>query len=367
MKISLESAAYYFDVSTDTLYSNPKYSKFVQEKYFDIDLYNKTTIVTANENNFCIDMVNFSEFIISTIGEEIFYKRLPALKRQEVKRGIEKSKFPTSIANLIELTFSDEWIEKYRYIENNNYIPLEEREPLTFEYLKRHYWEDKKTTLEIADSINVPEGWVCKEIRRLGMQKKKNGIAHKGKKGYMMSEAQKAKRQKQPHAKAIVQICPKTYLIIKEYSSQGAVERYGHKRENVRKAIKSAGLSKGYLWAFKGLENITINVVKKRGTVEGKLQAFNYKKPTKWEFEKAYIIENKTSVECAELFKCHKGTIAALAREYGLKKRTGKISDAELEHLRVVKGLSAEEIGKQCGYSTSSIFTYLSRSGIKKG
>ena len=65
-----------------------------------------------------------------------------------------------------------------------------------------------------------------------------------------MSKEQREKRENQPHAKAIVQICPKTFTIIQEYSSQGAVNRYGFSRENVRKALKRCGLSGGLSLGF---------------------------------------------------------------------------------------------------------------------
>ncbi len=204
----------------------------------------------------------------------------------------------------------------------NEYVPFEQREPLTANFIMTEYWARQKTTLEIAEELNVPENWVYKEIKRLGLQKKQNGIKLKsGHKGEIMSKKEREKRQNQPHAKPIVQICPKTLKVIKEFSSQGAVNREGFNREKVRSAIKTGGLSKGYFWAFKGFEAATIEVVKRRGTIDRKLQVFNYKKPSKKTFEYHYITQNKTAKECALIFECHPGTIAALAKEYKLSKR----------------------------------------------
>lgn len=136
-----------------------------------------------------------------------------------------------------------------------------------------------------------------------------------------MSSEQKEKRKNQPHAKPIVKICPKTFKILKEYSSQGAVVKDGFRREDIRKALKKGGISKGFLWAFKGMETPTIQVVKKRGNIDIKLQANLFKKPTKEELEKHYIKRNLTCKECAKIFRCHHNTIARIASEYGLKKR----------------------------------------------
>ena len=238
------------------------------------------------EADFKINMIGLAEFVLKMLGYEPFYKNFPTLKRQSIKEAIKNSKCSAATANLIKDTFYDEWHSDYENYDPTKYIPLGDREPLTFDFIRARYWMAQKTTLEIADELNVPEYWVQKEIRRLGMQKKENGIFLKGKKGYKMSEEEKVKHQNQPHAKPIVQICPKSFTIIKEYNSQGAVERYGFKRENVRKAIKSGGISKGYLWAFKDLAEVTIRVAKKRGTLDRKLQAYEYEKPSKALLEK---------------------------------------------------------------------------------
>jgi len=313
MKVSLELAANYFEIQESYLYSNPKYSKYISKEMFDMDKY---------------------------------------IADQQQKQDVY---------------FEDEDYEEPESETPAAYIPLDQREPLSASFVMKEYWAKQKTTHEIAKELNVPESWIATEIKRLRLGKKERGIRFKsGRKGKVMSQEQRKKRQNQPHAKPIVQICPKTYRVVKEYSSQGAVERYGFSRENVRRAIKICGLSKGYLWAFKDFKEATIKVAQKREALtRQKLQAYEYKRPTKKQLEQLYITQNKTLDECAEIFRCHKTTLAILAGKYGLKKRTKKVSIDELRYLRVEKRLSAKEIAQQLGYTTQTIRTYLSRNKIR--
>lgn len=313
MKVSLELAANYFEVTETYLKSSSKYLKYVSKAMFDMDRY------------------------------------------------IADQKQTQEIENYEDIDFEENETHK-------SYIPIQDREPLTAHYIMRVYWVEQKTTLEIANEFNVPDSWVQKEIKKLGLGKRERGIRFKsGHKNKVMSKEQRKKRQNQPHAKSIVQICPKTHLTIKEYSSQGAVERYGFCRENVRRAVKTCGLSKGYLWAFKDLKEATIRVAKKNeSSIKRKLQAREYKRPTKKQLKHLYIIQNKTLVECANIFNCNRTTLAILAGKYDLKKRTGKVSKIQLKHLYIDQRLQAKQIAKKLGYTTSSISTYLSRYGIKR-
>ena len=313
MKVSLELAANYFEIQESYLYSNTKYSKYISKAMFDMDRY---------------------------------------IADQQQKQDVY---------------FEDEDYEDQESETPAAYIPLDQREPLSASFVMKEYWSKQKTTHEIAEDLNVPECWVMKEIKRLGLGKHERGIRFKsGRQGIVMSQDERKKRQNQPHAKPIVQICPKTYLIVNEYSSQCAVERHGFVRENVRRAIKTCGLSKGYLWAFKDFKEATIRIAQKREALtRRKLQAYEYKRPTKKQLEQLYIIQNKTLKECAEIFKCAKTTVAILAGKYGLKKRTEKVSIDELRYLRVEKRLSAKEIAQQLGYTTKTIQTYLNRNKIR--
>jgi len=363
----------YLEVSEDALYAG-KYKSFIVRggdlNRFDMDAYSKQAEKLQEEEDFCIDAVNFAEFIMEIIGKDVFWKSIPTMKRQEVKRGIERCRFSFSIAEMIEEIFSEAWrlsYENYEEVEEKpEYVPFEERVPLTASFMIGHYWHQKKTTEEISRELNVPEGWIQKEIRRLGVQKRENGIKLKGRKGYIMPEAERKKHRVQPHAKPVVQISPKTFRTVKEYSSTGAVERHGFRRENVRKAIKSAGLHNGYLWAHKGLEKPIIESAKKRGNLQTKLQASAYKRPTKTQLKKLYIDNSMTASECAEIFRCNKGTIAVLAMNYGLKKRTKKVSIDELKHLYLEEGLQAKEIAERVGATAKTVSTYLSKNGIRK-
>jgi hypothetical protein len=373
MLVTVELASIHLGIDERYLVNpNTKYGKFYKKGMFDIEGYNSWLTEKEEYNRYIFETVDLAEFILNKLGEDSFYKLIPTLKRQAVKKGILRQKFSKSIASLIREIFEDEWMDDYLSDEISQegvtkYIPIEERQPLTEAYIMRVYWAEQKTLDEIAKELNVPSSWVQKEIKRLGLGKKERGIRHKsGHKGKVMSKEERQKRQAQPHAKPVVQICPKTYLVINEYSSQGAVERSGFNRENVRKAIKSGGLSKGYLWAFKGYETATIKVVEKRGTLKRKLQAREYIRPTKPQLEKLYITQNKTLGECAEFFKCHKTTIAILAGRYGLKKRTGKLNMEQVKKWYLENGLMAKEIAERTGRTTKTIATYLSRAGVTR-
>ena len=375
MLISVAAAAEYLDTNLNILYSNPKFMPYIRNEVkrdnmsmFDIDSFEKLSLEKEDDLNFCIDMVNFAEFVIEIIGEKEFYKKIPTLKRQSIKEGFLRSRFSLTRAKHIRKTF-DEWYESYLSYEEaeTEYIPFEQREPLAASFIMHNYWSSQKTTLEIAEELNVPQGWVISEIKRLGLQKRANGIIVKGGlKDTIMSKEQRQKRENQPHAKAIVQICPKTFEVVREYNSQGAVNRYGFRRENVRKAIKRGGLSGGYLWAFKDLEQITINVAKKRGNIEVKLQAAAYIKPSKKELEELYLRQGKTSTEIAKICKCHKNTIAKLCSDYKLYKPKANLSVEKLEHLYLKEKMMAKDIAKMYGLSAQTVSTYLSRNKIRK-
>lgn len=375
MLISLEAAAAQFETTMKSMSCNPKYRFFIITKIkrdnvsmFDIDAFNKSQEDKRADREFCIDMVNFAEFVIDIIGEDDFFSKITTIKRQRVKEGFANSRFTLTTAELIKNTF-DEWYSSYLNYEEvePEYIPLEHRKPLRADYIKFNYWYSQKTTSEIAEELNVPQGWVIGEIRRLGLQKKANGIKVKsGHKDTTMSQEQREKRENQPHAKPIVQICPKTFKIIREYNSQGAVNRYGFSRENVRKALKRCGLSGGFLWAFKGAEQATINVAKRRTKIDVRVQVHEYVPPTKEELHNLYIVQGKSATQIAKKYGCHKGTIAQLAMKYELKKRTGKISIKDLKRLYIDEKLQAKEIAYMYGRTPKTIATYLSRSGIRR-
>lgn len=375
MLISIEAAASYFETTVKSMSCNPKYMPFIKTKIkrdnvsmFDIDAFNKSQENKKKDQEFCIDMVNFAEFVIDIIGKDDFFNEIPTLKRQRVKEGFANSKFTLKTAELIKNTF-EEWYSSYLNYEEveNEYIPLEYRVPLTTNYIMTNYWSRQKTTLEIAEELNVPQGWVIGEIRRLGLQKKANGIMVKsGHKGTTMSQEQREKRENQPHAKPIVQICPKTFKIIREYNSQGAVNRYGFSRENVRKALKRCGLSGGFLWAFKGAEQATINVAKRRTKIGIRVQVHEYVAPTKEELHNLYIVQGKSATQIAKKYGCHKGTIAKLCSEYKFHKPKANLTIEKLKEHYLDEKMRAKDIAKMYGLSVTTVATYLSRNGIKR-
>lgn len=72
------------------------------------------------------------------------------------------------------------------------------------EWLKKKYWFEQKTDIEIATARKVSINYIQDLIRKYDLSKKKNGIKIKGKKGYEMPEHEKEKHRIQPHAKEIL-------------------------------------------------------------------------------------------------------------------------------------------------------------------
>lgn len=368
MLVPYEIAAEHLEVTIETLRSG-KNKEFCKNGKFNMSAYQAKLKEREEREDYCFDALNFSDFIIEKIGKNKFFKSFPSKDNVNMRDAVAKSQISLRLATAVNDIFGQEFRALYEnedYDEVASHVPFKEREALTMSFVISEYWHNRKTTAQIAESLNVPESWINSEIRRLGLGKSKNGIKRKGRKGYVMSKEQRVKHQNQPHAKPVVQICPKTFKTVNEYSSTGAVERYGFSRENVRKAIKRAGISKGFLWARKGFEKPTIEHAKKKGNLGVKLQAAAYKKPTKKQLQKLYIDADMTLDECAKHFKCHRGTMAVLAMDYGLKKRHGKISVSTLKRLYVQKGVSVEQIAKDYGYTVSTVRTYLSKNGLVK-
>jgi len=232
-------------------------------------------------------------------------------------------------------------------------------------YLKLMYWEYKLSFHEIGNMLGITHNVVLGMIRTHNLTKKANNIKVKGKLGYVMSEEEKEKHRMQPHSKPVLQICPVTFKTVGEFSSTGAVERHGFCREDVRKAVATAGLHKMFLWANKGEKDVLLERVKQRGDLDKKLRIASFKRPTKKELTKLYIEEQRSLKECAKIFKCHEGTMARIAREYGLQKYKS-LSKQRLHQLYVEKRMSAREIAELLGYKKSTIATYISRHGLRR-
>ena len=245
------------------------------------------------------------------------------------------------------------------------YIPIEKRLPLTEKFIKRYYWRENMTTYQIANELVVPERHIQAEIKRLGMKKRENGIKPRGKKGFKMPEEQKVKHRKQPHSRVTVQIDPETFKVLRTFSSTGAVERDGWSRENVRKAIKSAGLHDGFLWAYEGEEEEMVQRVKAKGDLSKKLKIWKNGKVSKESIQELYIDQGLNKEEVAAILGCVPDTVAQCASRFKLSKQT-KITTETLKRHYIKEGMSPGDIADMYGYSVSSIRTYLSKRGITK-
>ena len=283
------------------------------------------------------------------------------LKHEVTAYGIDRYKKISTVHTVIKQFRRLEKIRQHSL----SYIPIEKRLPLTEKFIKKYYWDEKMTTEMIADALIVPEIWIQKEINRLGMQKKQNGIKLRGRKGYVMPEDEKKKHRKQPHARAVVQICPRKFKVLRRWDATGAVERDGWARENVRKAIKSAGLHDGFLWAYEGKEKEIIDRAKEKGNLEKKLKIWENGHIPKEQLHELYIVQDLDFEQVAEIIGCTPGAVACRASKFGFRKRKC-INDKKLKHLYLVEKLSAGEIAEQEGYSVSSIRTYLSKRGITR-
>ena len=245
------------------------------------------------------------------------------------------------------------------------YIAIEDRVPLTRRFVVKHYWTEKLTFESIAKDLVVPEGWVKSEITRLEMEKKKNGIKLRGKKGFAMSEAQKVKHRNQPHARAVVQMDPRSFEVLMEFNSTAGVERDGWLRENVRKAIRTAGLHDGFIWAYRGEEEAMIERVKANGNWERNLKIWENGHMTREEIQKYYIDQDLSTQEVADILGVTRGAVAVRASKFRLTKRKN-ITDARLTQLYVHEGLTVQQIAEQEGYKGSTIATYLSKRNIRR-
>ncbi len=237
--------------------------------------------------------------------------------------------------------------------------------PLKCSELKYLYWKLKKTSKMIALKLNISESSVWMMIKECDLSKKKYKIKKRGRKGYKMPESEKAKHRIQPHAKKVVKINPYTFEILKTYRSISAVEEDGYNRENVRRAVKTAGVHKDYLWAYNGLEEGTIRVAQKRN-IEKKMKILNIKKPTKKELENMYLKDNMTLKNIAKIFDVSMGCIAKQIKKYNLYKRKELpffTKDIFIKELK--KGMSISKIAEKYKRKRSSIMTYKSRWKIR--
>ena len=262
------------------------------------------------------------------------------LRKDVDKTGIKQYKKLTRVHRALKDFHAMQVLKKKPLL----YIPIDKRVPLTKNFITKYYWEQKHTTEQIADILIVPEVWVQKEVKRLGMGKKDNGIKFRGKKGFVMPKEQRVKHQNQPHARAVVQICPRTFTVLRRWNATGAVERDGWSRENVRKAIKSAGLHDGFLWSYEGQETEIIDRAKAKGNLEKKLKIWENGHIQNEVLYDLYIVQDLNKEQIAAKLGCTPGAVACRASKFGFKKRAN-ISTETLKALYIDQGLQAKEIG----------------------
>jgi hypothetical protein len=141
--------------------------------------------------------------------------------------------------------------------------------PLGKKWLKHHYWKLQKTFETIAIERKCNANWVCKEVRRHGLQKSKNGIKYRGKKNYIMPDIEKQKHHKQPHAKEICTISPFTLTIKHKYRSTIFAAKSNNTKPNrIRTAMNLARKHKGYYWAYAEDIEKTIAIYRKSIMIE---------------------------------------------------------------------------------------------------
>jgi len=305
-----------------------------------------------------LQYIGFERFIDYAVDRH----RLVSMKNSIGRNGITRYSQLTNVHQILK------YFKKFKEVKrrSTSYIKHQDRQPLTEYFIKKYYWKEKLTTETIAYELLVPEIWVQKEITRLGLKKKENGIKLRGRRGYKMPEHEKVKHRRQPHARAVVQLCPVSFKILRTYNATGAVERDGWSRENVRKAIKSAGLHDGFLWAYQGEEENIIQKAKAKGDLAKKLRIWKNGEITKEDLQRLYIDQNLTTHQVAKILGCHHSTVAGKAMRFGLSKKKKPLSKAELKDLYIVRGLQAHEIAAQTGRTTKTITTYLSRMKIHK-
>lgn len=326
MLISYELAAEIINIPFKSLYTNPKFKPFLvreegsENKLFDIDAYNRMEELNIFINNFCIDMVNFADFVISKIGIDEFYKNINSSKRQDIKKGRKKSKFSLKNALLVRDTFSS-YLKRYNseIVKNIVLEPLDKRE-LNKNFLIVNYWIRNKTLKEMSKETGLSEYFFKQAIKKYSLSKRKANL--KVKKMLHSSLTKEKIANAQPNSKKIVKICPKTFKILTEYKSTAAVEKDGFVRTNVRDAIKYHNMSKGYFWADKQDYATFIDYVNaNKDKISKKILKCDTVQLSKNKLKSLYINKNMTTIEIARVYQCKQRRIIQLLSKYKIKKQ----------------------------------------------
>jgi len=145
-------------------------------------------------------------------------------------------------------TLYETFLLKNRFLEKLPCDRSKKYTPLHREWLKSYYWDAEFTAKKIASMLGVSEGWVTSEVVRLGLEKSKNGVKFRGKRGYEMPWLEKIKHHKQPHQRRVARVCPHTLHRVEIYDSLKAAARDGFRGERIRNAIKTNGTHRNYRW-----------------------------------------------------------------------------------------------------------------------
>jgi len=155
-----------------------------------------------------------------------------------------------SVENILikSTTAYETFLLKNRFLEKLPRDRTRKYRPLQREWLKSYYWGAEFTAKKIASMLGVSESWVSSEVVRLGLEKSKNGVAFRGKKGYEMPWLEKIKHHKQPHRRRVARVCANTLHRVEIYDSLKAAARDGFREDRIRNAIKTNGTHRNYRW-----------------------------------------------------------------------------------------------------------------------
>ena len=371
MLVSTDLAVQMLDLpNKESLWSNPKLKALLIKTgdgyKADTDKIEAYQDKKFQDEDTMYQMTSLAEYVIRLKGKDFFcahFTKQEAYKlTQYLKVGLLSLPYSHKIKDIFYNNFKDLHAKNYK----QSMIPHKDRVPLTESFIKKHYWDEKKTVKEIAQELNVPTHWVEKEISRLGLQKSKNGVKRKGRKGYIPPPNWGKDRENQPHRKEVCCIDPITFKTVKMYRSICAVRHDGFNRENVRKAIKRGGLSFGYLWALKGMEAPTIAFAKKQGNIQRKIQIHHLKTPTKEKMHELYVVQKLHTQDIANILGCSRATVAQYACKMGLKRKVPPMNEKTLREEYLTNNLTAQEIANKYGKTKQTVATYLSRLGIHK-
>lgn len=361
------------NVSKQSLRSDTRYQDIrVQHDgaiYADFDKLNDLITQRTKRSATTVDATLFARFARVMVGDDIFFKSLPEKQRYLIKGTLDKEKilYPGQCAIINNVWQKTVMPVFDKYIETG-YMPIEHRRPITSEYIKEHYWGRKKTTKEIAYDLFVPEYWVAKQIKKLKMGKKENSVPPKGRKGWQPPDpdAYAAARARQPHAKQISCIDPFTGRVAKTYRSITYAETDGFSRNNIKRAIQTCGLHRGFLWAEKGMENITYEIALKRNIAK-RIKTLAVQRPDAKTLQQLYTEYKLSTREIARKYGCTPNTVHQWASKMGIRRPSRpRMTKKILTEMYIEQNMTATQIAEKTGYTQKTISTYLCRHGIKK-